>query len=88
MHRGGLSEAEAWNCTLGKALWMDAQFAKLEGIELRFMDDGDLEIEPIDLSILTDSEALEKFKKELPEALVAATYQHWLDNIKKKEGES
>jgi len=86
MYRGGLTESEAWNCTLGKAMWMDAQFAKLEGMELRFMDDEDLVEDAVDLSNLTDSEALEKFTAELPAGLVQATYKHWIDNIKKKEG--
>jgi len=83
MKRGGMSEAEAWNCTLGKAMWLDAQFAQLDGLELRFLDDEDIDESEIDLSNLTDDEAMNKFKSELPDELVLATFDHWKSKIKK-----
>jgi len=86
MTRGGMSEAEAWNCTLGKAMWMDAQFAQLHGVDLRFLDDADLDDTEINFSQLTDDEAMSKFQNELPEELVGPTFDHWLANIKGKGG--
>ena len=84
MYRGSISEYDAWNSSLGKAMWMDAQFAQLEGIQLRFLDDADLEDTEIDFSQLTESEALAMFKAELPEDLVDATFENWKMNIKNK----
>lgn len=86
MTRGGLTEVEAWNCTLGKAMWMDAQFAQLHGVDLRFLDDADLDNSEIDLSKLTDDEAMNKFQNELPEEFVGPTFDHWLANTKGKRG--
>ena len=86
MTRGGMTEREAWNCTLGKALWMDAQFAQLHGVDLRFLDDADLDDSEIDLSTLTDDEAMTKFQNELPEELVGPTFDHWQAKIKGKGG--
>ena len=87
MSRGGISENSAWDCNLGRAMWMDAQFAQLEGIQLRFLDDADLDDSEIDLSTLTDDEAMLKFQNELPEELVGPTFDHWKNKIKKKGGD-
>jgi hypothetical protein len=87
MTRGGMSERDAWNCTLGKAMWMDAQFAQLHGIDLRFLDGEDLDDSEINLSNLSDEEAMAKFQNDLPEELVGPTFQHWRENIKGKGGD-
>lgn len=84
MYRGGVNEHDAWNSSLGKALWMDVQFAQLEGIQLRFLDDADLDDSEIDLSELTDEEAMEIFKADLPEEFVQGSFDHWKTNIKGK----
>ena len=86
MTRGGMTEDAAWNCSLGRAMWLDAQFAQLHGIDLRFLDDEDLDDSEVDLSGLTDEEAMQKFQHDLPEDLVGATFDHWLANIKRKDG--
>jgi len=88
MNRGGLELREAWNQTMGQAMWMDAQFALLDGLELRFLDDEDLDDSEIDLSGLTDDEAMELFTKDLPAELVRASFENWRQNIKRKESES
>lgn len=85
MARGGISEADAWNTSLGRAMWLDAQFAQLEGIQLQFLDDEDLDDAPIDLSGLTDSEALAMFRRDLPEDRAQRAFAHWQTTIKKKE---
>lgn len=86
MTRGGMQEATAWNCSLGRAMWMDAQFAQIHGVNLRFLDDADLDDSEVDLSSLTDDEAMIKFQRELPEELIGATFDYWLCNIKRKDG--
>lgn len=68
-------------------MWLDAQFAQLEGIELRFLDDEDLDENPLDLSTLTDDQAMTMFKKDLPPELAESTFDHWMKNIKKKGGD-
>lgn len=83
MSRGGMTEQQAWDCNLGRAMWMDAQFAQLNGVDLRFLDDEDLDDSEIDLSTLTDEQAMEKFQRDLPEELVGSTYEHWRAKIKK-----
>ena len=87
MYRGGIPEEDAWNSNLGRAMWLDAQFAQLEGIELRFLDDEDLDENPLDLSTLTDDQAMTMFKKDLPPELAESTFDHWMKNIKKKGGD-
>ena len=67
---------------------MDAQFAQLEGIQLRFLDDVDLDDSPPDLSTLTDEEAMAMFQRDLPEEIIGDTFEHWKKNIKRKEGKS
>ena len=67
-------------------MWMDAQFAQLHGVDLRFLDDADLDNSEIDLSKLTDDEAMNKFQNELPEEFVGPTFDHWLANTKGKRG--
>lgn len=86
MYRGGIPEADAWDCNLGKAMWLDAQFAQIEGLPLRFLDDEDLVEEEIDLSTMSDAEAMEKFTSELPDGIAQATFEHWKSNIKVKVG--
>jgi hypothetical protein len=83
MSRGGMTEQQAWDCNLGRAMWMDAQFAQLNGVDLRFLDDEDLDDSEIDLSTLTDEQAMEKFQRDLPEELVGSTYEYWRAKIKK-----
>lgn len=87
MNRGGLSEDDAWNCSLGRAMWMDAQFAQLNGVDLRFLDDDDLDDSEINISDMTDDEAMAKFQRDLPEELVGPTFDDWLLNIKGKGGD-
>lgn len=77
MHRGKLSQTEAWNMNLGKAMWMDAQFARLEGVDLRFLDDDDLDDSPIDLSGLTETEAREYFCSILTPTQAEAVFNNW-----------
>lgn len=67
-------------------MWMDAQFAQIHGVNLRFLDDADLDDSEVDLSSLTDDEAMIKFQRELPEELIGATFDYWLCNIKRKDG--
>jgi len=88
MNRGGMTEAQAWDCTLGRAMWMDAQFAQLNGVDLRFLDDADLDDSEIDLSKLTDDEAMAKFQRDLPEELVGSTYDYWRAKIKGNGGKT
>jgi len=88
MARGHMPEAAAWNCSLGRASWMDAQFAQLNGVNLRFLDDADLDESSVDLSTLTDDEAMVKFQRDLPEELIGPTFDYWLLNIKRKESKS
>ena len=86
MSRGGVSERDAWSMNLGKAMWMDAQLAQFDGVNLKFLDDKDLDSKSIDTSFLTDDQAMSMFKKELPERLVNASFEHWRKNIKKSLG--
>lgn len=62
---------------LGKAMWMDAQFARLEGVDLRFLDDDDLDDSPIDLSGLTETEAREYFCSILTPTQAEAVFNNW-----------
>jgi hypothetical protein len=85
MHRAGMSMAEAWELTLGQAAWMDAQLAQVTGVDLRFLDDEDVNDDsPIDISTLTDDEALAMFRRDLPAELVDASFKHWKENVKGK----
>jgi len=86
MSRGGIPEADAWNYSLGRAMWMDAQLAQLSGIDLRFLDDADLDESEIDLSTLTDDQAMAQFQSELPEDLIGPTFEYWRASIKRKDG--
>lgn len=86
MSRGGLSKAEAWNMPIGEARWTDAQLAQVEGVPVHFLDDADLDGSRDDLSGLTDEQALEKFRAELPnERLAQQVFDDWRKNIKRKD---
>ena len=81
MHRAGFNCKEAWNTPLGQAQWMDAQMAKLEGVELNFMDESDMQdhIDPFDQ--MTPEQVLETMRKDLPtEELAMKSFEHWQNN--------
>lgn len=89
MERGHMGRAEAWNTNIGEARWMDAQLAQLRGVELHFLDDADLDESPIDLSGLTDEEALTMFIRDLGDNdLARKTFRHWQKHTKRKEAAS
>jgi hypothetical protein len=85
MHNAGMSRAEAWECSLGEAMWMDAQLAQIKGLDIRFLDDADLEDEPIDMADLSDAQALAMYQRDLPPAFVEASFKHWRENIKRRD---
>jgi len=42
MIKTGMSEADAWNMSLGRAQWMNAEIQEIEGSDRRFLYEGDL----------------------------------------------
>lgn len=80
MARAGLSRADAWNTPIGEARWLDAQLARLEGVDLHFLPDG-AQRDPADY---TEEEILEILKNDLkdPEK-VRKAFDHWLQNTKR-----
>lgn len=42
MMKTNISEKDAWNMSLGRAQWMNAEIAELEGSERRFLFECDL----------------------------------------------
>jgi len=80
MMRGGLSRADAWNTSLGEALWLDAQFAQLEGVPLHFVDEAMVGEAPLDLDEMSEADALAMFERDLPAELVTASFAAWQDN--------
>lgn len=42
MHKSHVPEADAWNMSLGRAQWLNAVVAEIEGSERRFLDENDL----------------------------------------------
>ena len=74
MQRGGMSREESWNTSLGEALWMDAEFARLEGVPLHFVDEADVSDEPLTFDDMSEDEVLAVFKKDLPEKLAIASF--------------
>jgi hypothetical protein len=64
MGKGGLGMSEAWDTPLGAARWMDAQFAKMEGAGIHFLDDEDLNDTPDPFEGMSQAEVLEHFRKE------------------------
>lgn len=83
MAMAGLDESAAWNCTMGKALWMDGALGQINGQSISFLCEDDLDDSEIDLSGLTDEEALAKFRRDLPPDLVDASFEHWRINTKR-----
>ena len=86
MQRGGVGMEIAWNLPIGEARWTDVQLAKASGIDIRYMDDEDLDDSEIDFSGLSDAEALEIYRRDMPnEKMAQASFEHWRHNIKNKE---
>lgn len=86
MRRGGLSQSEAWNTSLGEAQWIDICFSQIDGAPLHIVDEEMMSDEEIDLSRLTDDQALEMFTRDLPAELVQSSFEHWKTNVKRKGG--
>jgi hypothetical protein len=81
MAKGGFTEAQAWNMPLGKAMWEVAQIIAIEDGNINFLDEDDLDDSPIDLSDMTEEEALAMFRRDLPtEEMAQATFKHWKEN--------
>jgi hypothetical protein len=84
MNRGGMSREQAWNTPLGEALWMDATFAKLEGVPLHFVDEEEATgNEGFDLYAMTEAEVRALYSRDLPANLVEPSIARW-----KKEKEA
>lgn len=78
MSRAGFTRHDAWNTPVGEAQWIDAQIAKLEGVDLNFLDDEDLVDDPVDFGVMTDEEVLAQFKRDLPtEDMAIRSFEHW-----------
>ena len=82
MRKASISKSDAWNTSLGEAQWMDICFAQLDGAPIHVIDEELMTDEPIDLSGMSDAQALAMFARDLPEHLVQASFDHWRDNVK------
>ena len=78
MNRAGFSCADAWNTSLGQAQWMEAQMAKLEGAEINFMSENDIQEKTNPFDQMTPEQVLETMRKELPtEEMAMKSFEHW-----------
>ena len=83
MHRAGFSREEAWDTPVGEALWIDAQIAKIEGVEINFLDDADLDDTPLSFDEMTEEQVMERFRRDLPsEEIAKKSFEHWKKNRK------
>ena len=85
MSRGNCSMSEAWNTSNSEALWMDAAFAQIGGTPIGFLDEEMVSYDPVDISELTDADALAMLKNDLPSHLVEASFDHWKRHVKRRQ---
>lgn len=55
---------------------MDAQAAQLEGVQINFASDNEINSN-FDQFSMTDEEALATFQRDLPANIVQASFDHW-----------
>lgn len=75
--RAHISKEDAWNTSMGEALWMDFQCAQVEGVPLHYLPESVVNDEPDDIYAMSESDVLAIYQRELPPEIVDASFEHW-----------
>lgn len=65
--KNGIPLKDAWNMSIGLATWLNASFFELSGCEARYTDPIDDDLNPPDISELTEDQIYEQAVKDLGE---------------------
>jgi hypothetical protein len=77
MSRANMSKPDAWNTSMGIALWIDFQCAQNEGVPLHYLPESVVNDNPEDVYAMSEESALAMFTRELPEELVQPSFERW-----------